>query len=770
MENKKNEIEEVYLAVDTGMSEEAARIAETTGEHAKFAFYLHYDAVQKELLMSLLEMSGAVVTGENEEERVISALLNMEQLAFVKSSGCIERVGSDEGANPYLSENAGDPNPDVDDRQEDAEAGDVVEENDASGIPAELSEELSAAEVTAVCPCPGNKNMENAKRISDESNTGGCICCPGSEQWFVFTAARTGRYSILTTGSSDTVGTLYDCCGNQLAEVDDYAPCGKINFRIVCNLTAGATYYVKVRLYGSNTGSYVLRVTDQVFADYVTVSKDSVTLDYGVTYELPITPNYTYRGYNGAKRISGLSVSVSPSYADEKKVWWYAQDSDILSTSTGWDNAGNRYIHITAKKSGTTKLFAEDWNENGKRDECIVNVKGKPVTGVTLDRSSIIVSLNDTECLNATVTPSDATDKSVVWTSSNWNVVDVDSDGVITGRMVGTATVSARTADGGFTASCTVTVDRREKVVVKKDSHSFYVKFADGKVWKNIGIDLSKRADNYGTMEQPEMWPNNYEILIAEEQRYLDNIYKDRNTMELRSYSEKQLGFLYLLDPLGIEYYMRNHACHGMSVTDTLFFKDDVYEEIFGARPRLIKVFPDKSVEYYVYPTRISASERNDYYSDAEVLFGEHPIYSLTSILNFAADVVPSILINIFSAIIPNFGLALGCIELVRYSFFAASITGVLSNGASGVMSEYTEEIFTMSNGEVAGKIASENMRWVTGLFDLLKTALDAAEVFVPPINDIVLYNHVKNEYDYLVIYNDEGRELSMQEIIELIS
>lgn len=340
-------------------------------------FYLHYDVVQKELLMSLLETSGAVVTGDNEDERVISALLNMEQLAFVKSSGCIERVGSDEGVNPYLSENVGNSASDVDDRQEDAEDGGVIEENDASGIPAELSEELSAAELTAVCPCPGNQNMENAKRISDESNTVGCICCPGSEQWFVFTAARTGRYSILTTGSSDTVGTLYDCCGNQLAEVDDYAPCGKINFRIVCNLTAGATYYVKVRLYGSNTGSYVLRVTDQVFADYVTVSKDSVTLDYGVTYELPITPGYTYRGYNGAKRISGLSVSVSPSYADEKKVWWYAQNSDILSTSTGWDNAGNRYIHITAKKSGTTKLFAEDWNENGKRDECIVCVTNK---------------------------------------------------------------------------------------------------------------------------------------------------------------------------------------------------------------------------------------------------------------------------------------------------------------------------------------------------------------------------------------------------------
>ena len=707
--------------------------------------------------MSLLETSGAVVTGENEEERVISALLNMEQLTLVKSSGCIERVGSDEGANPYLSENAGNSGSDGDDRQEDAEAGDVVEENNASGTPAELSEELSAAEVTAaVCPCPGNQNMENAKRISDESNTVGCICCPGSEQWFVFTAARTGRYSILTTGSSDTVGTLYDCCGNQLAEVDDYAPCGKINFRIGCNLTAGATYYVKVRLYGSNTGSYVLRVTEQVFADYVTVSKDSVTLDYGVTYELPITPGYTYRGYNGAKRIPGLSVSVSPSYADEKKVWWYAQNSDILSTSTGWDNAGNRYIHITAKKSGTTKLFAEDWNENGKRDECSVNVKGKPVTGVTLDRSSIIVSLNDTERLNATVTPSDATDKSVVWTSSNWNVVDVDSDGVITGRMVGTTTVSARTADGGFTASCTVTVDRREKVVVKKDSHSFYVKFADGKVWKNIGIDLSKREDNYGAMEPPPMWSDNYESLIAEEQRYLDNIYKDRNTMELRSYSEKQLGFLYLLDPLGIEYYMRNHACHGMSVTDTLFFKDDVYKEIFGEQQAsrfYFTINDNGDVQYGAYPYQ----NRNDVYSNAEVLFGFHVIFDWE---RFAR----SILTSIFESIPGVSDIQTG-VEIYQAMFHTGSFWGLYSSYAKSAVEEYVKQPLNDFVADKLGEKAHKCIRWVANLLVMLKNAtLDA--IIIPNINDMTIYNAIKEDNNYRIVFDNSDEELSIQEII----
>ena len=94
------------------------------------------------------------------------------------------------------------------------------------------------------------------------------------------------------------------------------------------------------------------------------------------------------------------------------------------------------------------------------------------------------------------------------------------------------------------------------------------------------------------------------------------------------SYSEKQIGFLYLLDSFGIEYYMRHSSCQDMSFDATLFFKDRVYKEIFGVWPRLIKVFPDKTIQYYVYPSSISADTRADYYTDAEILFGKVFYYS----------------------------------------------------------------------------------------------------------------------------------------------
>ena len=232
----------------------------------------------------------------------------------------------------------------------------------------------SLAATTSCCPCPSNVTMATAKEISDESYTSGHISCPGSEQWFKFTATKTDYYTILTMGSLDTIGTLYDCSGNLLVEVDDYVPCGKINFRIIRSLTAGETYYIKVRLHGNSIGSYTLRVTERMFANYVTINKSIITLEKDVLYELPITPNYTYKGYNGAQPISGLSVSINPSDSHEQKVWWWEQYGGVLECFYGWDDDDDQYIHVRAKEKGSAKLYALDWDENGKRDECMVTV------------------------------------------------------------------------------------------------------------------------------------------------------------------------------------------------------------------------------------------------------------------------------------------------------------------------------------------------------------------------------------------------------------
>ena len=80
------------------------------------------------------------------------------------------------------------------------------------------------------------------------------------------------------------------------------------------------------------------------------------------------------------------------------------------------------------------------------------------VTGITLNESSISIIKDNTFELEATVTPNDATDKSVTWSSSNENVATVDSNGVVSGVASGDATITVTTVDGGLTAQCSVSV------------------------------------------------------------------------------------------------------------------------------------------------------------------------------------------------------------------------------------------------------------------------------------------------------------------------
>ena len=79
------------------------------------------------------------------------------------------------------------------------------------------------------------------------------------------------------------------------------------------------------------------------------------------------------------------------------------------------------------------------------------------VTGVTLNKTTLSLIVDTEEQLTATVTPSDAEDKSLLWISSDATVVSVNN-GLVSAISPGTATVTAKTVDGDFTSVCTVTV------------------------------------------------------------------------------------------------------------------------------------------------------------------------------------------------------------------------------------------------------------------------------------------------------------------------
>lgn len=103
-------------------------------------------------------------------------------------------------------------------------------------------------------------------------------------------------------------------------------------------------------------------------------------------------------------------------------------------------------------------------NSNGGKTELlslkVTYVAGNvvKVTGVSLDATSKTLTEGETFTLTATVAPADASNQLITWSSSDETVAKVDKDGEVVSIAPGTATITVKTVDGNYTASCEVTV------------------------------------------------------------------------------------------------------------------------------------------------------------------------------------------------------------------------------------------------------------------------------------------------------------------------
>ncbi|MFY0624895.1 MAG: Ig-like domain-containing protein [Reichenbachiella sp.] len=113
-----------------------------------------------------------------------------------------------------------------------------------------------------------------------------------------------------------------------------------------------------------------------------------------------------------------------------------------------------------------------------------------PVTGVNVSPASASVAAGSTTPLSASVTPNNATNKSVSWSSSNNNIATVNGSGVVTGVAAGSATITATTADGGFTdtSSITVTPSTGGSTVNLSATQDAYLQGAGGTLINNADL------------------------------------------------------------------------------------------------------------------------------------------------------------------------------------------------------------------------------------------------------------------------------------------
>ncbi|MCD8307307.1 MAG: Ig-like domain-containing protein [Clostridia bacterium] len=228
-------------------------------------------------------------------------------------------------------------------------------------------------------------------------------------------------WTITVTGDSSAVTlSQYAGSGEQTITIT-----GLAEGEAVVTVTSGAE---------GTVSDYVNITVSKIYVSAITTSSASVTL--------------TYQGESET-----VTVTVEPANATDGT--WTAQSNDTSVATITYDSSS---IIITPAGAGSTTITITAADGSGVTADIEVNVT-VAVSGVSIDQGDDTITLEkgSTFTLTATVTPDNASNKNVAWSSSDTSVVTVE-DGVITAVAAGTATITVKTEDGEYEDSIEVLV------------------------------------------------------------------------------------------------------------------------------------------------------------------------------------------------------------------------------------------------------------------------------------------------------------------------
>lgn len=177
-------------------------------------------------------------------------------------------------------------------------------------------------------------------------------------------------------------------------------------------------------------GTCTVKVGLPVYVTKITLDTTNVTMWAGATRQ--------------------LGVSIEPANADIKTVTYGSSNPDVATVSSNG--------LITAKKKGTATITVTATDGSGKSASCAVIVK-QPVTGIQITPNGFTLVKGDVKDLKANVSPADADNPDVIWTSSNTNIAAVSSKGQVTAVNEGSCVITATCKDNAsISASCTIVV------------------------------------------------------------------------------------------------------------------------------------------------------------------------------------------------------------------------------------------------------------------------------------------------------------------------
>jgi len=231
-------------------------------------------------------------------------------------------------------------------------------------------------------------------------------------------------------------------------------------------------------------GFYIRPVYDPSADDFVAVSsislnKTEITLKKG--------------------EITTLVATVKPDNATDKTILWDSPDQVIAFV----DKTGN----VTAGEEGSVVIRAYVC---GKTATCTVKVI-IPVESISLNKSEVKLIEGESETLLASVKPDNATDKTVIWTSSTPSVATVDSEGKVTAITAGTTTIKAQA--GEHYSICTVTVNAREVPISSIELNHTHFYLSEGET-ENLFVTI--KPDD--ATNKSVIWESNARDIVSVDQ------------------------------------------------------------------------------------------------------------------------------------------------------------------------------------------------------------------------------------------------------------
>ena len=259
----------------------------------------------------------------------------------------------------------------------------------------------------------------------------------------------------------------------------------------------GQTVYVKV---GSDQAN-----RSHITAAYI--KYDPAYLEYDADASSIGTANSSFTAVKGSKNGEHyvlVSFNAMGNPADvEAGAWYTVAFKTIQAGSTTTSIMRNQVYGDAATPNKLTTIATDTVTFD------IANpAASTPVEGITLNQTELSLGVGSSSTLTATVAPDNATNKAVTWTTDNAEVATV-ADGVVTAVAEGTATITATTVDGGFTASCAVTV------TAAATAEGYTVSMKDSSVTAAKGGAASANVMVSGHSDENITGYNDYDVYVT---------------------------------------------------------------------------------------------------------------------------------------------------------------------------------------------------------------------------------------------------------------